>query len=191
MAFRRTNKVGKFEVKKVKNKGAVSKKCRSGRDLSTLALFVQLTRREKERKFFTCLSRMASLLDSMCAPFNCFKLQWKLHWSFINHLPDNQFPVRTFWPYHNKPHVNTHVCLQAQTYKPANINCQNGLIWMTISVSVPRSITNTTYHVCVFAGWFVVRRSLVEKCPQNDRRVVESVVDHFFQALQWRRTSSQ
>ena len=38
MKFRRTNKVGKFEVKKIKNKGAVSKKCRSCRDLSTLPL---------------------------------------------------------------------------------------------------------------------------------------------------------
>ena len=40
MKFRRTNKVEEFEVKKVKNKGAVSKKCRSCRDLSTLLLLV-------------------------------------------------------------------------------------------------------------------------------------------------------
>ena len=38
MKFRRTNKVGYFEVKKVKNKGVVRKKCRSCRDLSTLPL---------------------------------------------------------------------------------------------------------------------------------------------------------
>ena len=38
MKFRRTNKVGKFEVKKVKNKGAVSKNVVKCRDLSTLPL---------------------------------------------------------------------------------------------------------------------------------------------------------
>ena len=38
MKFRWINKVGKFEVKKVKNKAAVGKKCRSGHDLSTLPL---------------------------------------------------------------------------------------------------------------------------------------------------------
>ena len=38
MKFKRTNKVGKFEVNKVKNKVALSKKCGSGRDLSTLPL---------------------------------------------------------------------------------------------------------------------------------------------------------
>ena len=39
MKFRKTNKVGKFEVKKVRNKGAMSKNVgRLCRDLSTLPL---------------------------------------------------------------------------------------------------------------------------------------------------------
>ena len=38
MKYRRTNKVGKFEVKKIKNKGAVSKNVVRVADLSTLPL---------------------------------------------------------------------------------------------------------------------------------------------------------
>ena len=38
MKYRRTNKVGKFEVKKVKKEGSSEQKCRLRRDLSTLPL---------------------------------------------------------------------------------------------------------------------------------------------------------
>ena len=69
--FRKTNKVGKFEVKKVKKKGSCEQKCRSCRDLSTLPLKVQCHATWCFILIFS-LSKMAARILEAAAPANEF-----------------------------------------------------------------------------------------------------------------------